>query len=309
MRIVVMGAGGVGGYFGGLLAKGGQDLTFLARGAHLAAMRANGLTIESQTTPFHVQKVAATDDPAAIGPVDIVLFAVKLYDMEAAAPTLRPLVGPGTVVVTLQNGIDSPEIVGRAIGPEHVAPGVARISAVIDRPGVVRHNGLPPSIVFGPARPEQAGPLQALKAACDAVGMAAVLTDDPQRAVWEKFVFLASMSGMTALTRHPMGPIRTNPATRAMMLESLAETAAVAAALGVRLPADTPERTLAFMDALPEGARASMLEDLERGRRLELPWLSGAVARLGSANGVPTPIHRAIAAALALQVDGAPAKG
>ncbi|WP_374446455.1 2-dehydropantoate 2-reductase [Stella sp.] len=309
MRIVVMGAGGVGGYFGGLLAKGGQDVTFVARGAHLAAMRAHGLTIESETTPFHVPAVQATDDPATIGTADIVLFAVKLYDMASAAPTLAPLVGPGTVVVTLQNGIDAPEIVGRAVGADHVAPGVARISALIERPGVIRHNGIPPSIIFGPARPAQAAALAALKAACDAAGLTAILTDDPERAVWEKFVFLASMSGLTALTRHSMGPIRTNPATRALLLESLAETAAVAAAVGVRLPADTPERTLAFMDALPEGARASMLEDLERGRRLELPWLSGAVARLGSANGVPTPIHRTIAAALALQVDGAPAKG
>ena len=309
MRIVVVGAGGVGGYFGGLLAKAGQDVTFIARGAHLAAMLADGLTVESETTPFHVAEVRATEDPAAAGKADIVLFAVKLYDMEATAPTLKPLIGPETVVVTLQNGIDAPEIVGRAVGPRHVAPGVARISAVVARPGVVRHNGLVPSIVFGPVDPAQAAPLQALKAACDASALTAVLTDDPWRAVWEKFVFLASMSGLTALTRHAMGPIRTNPATRALLRESLAETAAVAAALGVRLPADLPERTQGFMDSLPPGARASMLEDLERGRRLELPWLSGAVARLGSANGVATPIHRTIAAALALQVDGQPAKG
>lgn len=308
MRIVVVGAGGVGGYFGGLLAKGGQDVTFIARGAHLAAMQANGLTIESQTTPFHVAAVQATSDPATVGPVDIVLFAVKLYDMEATAPTLKPLIGPATVVITLQNGIDAPDVVGRAVGAAHVTPGVARISAFVDRPGVVRHAGLAPSIVFGPVLPAQAAPLQALKAACDAAGVTAVLTDDPQRAIWEKFVFLASMSALTALTRHSMGPIRTNPATRALLLESLAETAAVAAALGVRLPADLPERTIGFMDSLPEGARASMLEDLERGRRLEVPWLSGAVARLGSANGVPTPIHRTIAAALALQTDGQPAK-
>ncbi|BBK44437.1 2-dehydropantoate 2-reductase [Allostella vacuolata] len=309
MRIVVMGAGGVGGYFGGMLARAGQDVTFLARGPHLAAMQANGLTVESPATPFQVRPVQATADPAAAGPADIVLFAVKLYDMEAAAATLAPLVGPGTVVIPLQNGIDAAGVVGRAIGPRHVAPGAAYIVAVIERPGVVRHNGMQARLVFGPADPAQQAALAGFKDACDVAGLPATLAEDPRRAVWEKFLFLASMSGLTALTRHAIGPVRTNPATRALLAESLAETAAVAAAVGVRLPADLPERTLAFVDGLPEGARSSMLEDLDRGRRLELPWLSGAVVRLGNANGVATPVHRAIAAALALQADGMPAKG
>ncbi|ROP83958.1 ketopantoate reductase [Stella humosa] len=309
MRIVVVGAGGVGGYFGAVLARGGQDVTFVARGAHLAAMQANGLSIESPSGAFAIRPVKATDDPAAIGPVDIVLFAVKLYDMETAAAALKPLVGPGTVVIPLQNGIDAATIVGRAVGAAHVAAGVAYISALVERPGVVRHNALLARLAYGPLEASQQAPLAAFKAACDAAGLDTTLTDDPRRVVWEKFLFLASMSGMTALTRHSIGPIRTNPATRAMMMESLAETAAVAAALGVRLPGDQPERVLAQMDAMPEAARASMLVDLERGRPLELPWLSGAVARLGSANGVPTPVHRAIVAALALQVDGTTPRG
>lgn len=304
MRIVVMGAGGVGGYFGGLLAKGGQDVTFVARGAHLAALQRDGLTVESAATPFSVQPVKAVEDPAAAGPADIVLFAVKLYDMETAAAALKPLVGPDTVVVTLQNGVDAPDVVARAVGAPRVAGGVAYIAAFIDRPGVVRHAGMVPRLVFGPLDPGQSAKLAQLKSACDAAEVNATLTDDPRRAMWEKFVLLASMSGLTALTRHAIGPVRANPATRALLVESLGETAAVAAAAGVRLPADLPERSLALLDALAEGTRSSMLEDLERGRRIELPWLSGAVARLGSANGVATPIHRTIAAALALQVNG-----
>ncbi len=306
MRIVVMGAGGVGGYFGGLLAKAGQDVTFIARGAHLAAMQRDGLTVESAATPFSVRPVQATDDPASIGVADIVLFAVKLYDMEAAAAALAPLVGPGTVVITLQNGVDAPETVARAIGADHVAGGVAYIAGFIERPGVVRHAGMVPRLVFGALDPGQSAKLAAFKAACDAAGINATLTDDPRRAMWEKFVLLASMSGLTALTRHPIGAVRGNPATRALLMESLGETAAVAAAIGIRLPGDLPERTMGLLDGLAEGTRSSMLEDLDRGRRIEVPWLSGAVARLGNANGVATPIHRAIAAALALQVDGTP---
>ncbi|MCC7275993.1 MAG: 2-dehydropantoate 2-reductase, partial [Alphaproteobacteria bacterium] len=275
MRIAVMGAGGVGGYFGGLLARDGADVTFVARGAHLEALRRAGLTVESPATPFTLPAVRATDDPAAIGPVDVVLFAVKLYDMAEAATAIGPLVGPGTIVVPLQNGVEAPEILARAVGREHVAGGVAYIAAVVASPGVVRHAGMQPRLAFGPLEGPVPAPLTALKAACDHAGVHATLADDVRRVIWEKFVLLASVSGLTALTRHPIGPVRTNPATRALLVESLAETAAVAAAAGVRLAADQPERTLGFIDALPEGMRSSMLEDLERGRRLEVPWLSG----------------------------------
>lgn len=305
MKIAVMGAGGVGGYFGGMLARAGEDVTFIARGAHLAALRGKGLTVKSQFTPFTLPPVEATDDPAAVGPVDLVLLSVKLYDVEAAARAAAPLVGPSTIVMPVQNGVDAAEIVAGALGGKGtVVGGVAYIAAQIGAPGVIVHNGMHARLVFGPMDGRPVAALRAFEERCTRAGFAASLVEDARRSIWEKFVFLATMSGMTALTRHTIGPIRSNPTTRAMLIESIAETAAVGAAIGVNLPADLPERTLALVDGLPESGKASMAHDLDAGRRIELPWLSGTVARLGTAHGVPTPIHRAIVGALALFVDG-----
>ncbi|MGE0651770.1 MAG: ketopantoate reductase family protein [Alphaproteobacteria bacterium] len=305
MKIAVVGAGGVGGYFGGMLARAGEDVTFIARGAHLAAMQRNGLKVESQITPFSLASVKATDDASSVGPVDLVLLSVKLYDVESAARASAPMVGPSTVVMPVQNGVDAPEIVAGALGGKGtIVGGIAYIAGQVEAPGVIRHNGMHARLVFGPLDGKPVPTLAAFATACNGAGFKGELVADARTAMWEKFVFLATMSGMTALTRHTIGPIRTNPTTRAMLVDSIDETVAVARALGVSLPADLPARTLALVDGLPVGGKASMAHDLDAGRRIELPWLSGTVARLGAANGVPTPIHRAITGALSLFVDG-----
>jgi 2-dehydropantoate 2-reductase len=313
MRIAVFGTGGVGGYFGGLLATAGNDVTFVARGAHLAALRRDGLTVESANGAIRVAPAQATDDPAAIGPVDLVMLCVKLWDTEGAVAALPPLLGPDTAVVSFQNGIDAvPTLTARLRGTTaHVLGGVAQIAAAIERPGVVRHTGTMARLIVGEigdgdgdstAQPRAA----AIVAAMQAAGIDALLSPDIGKAIWEKFVFLASFSGMTALTRLPKGPITAEPATRAMLAAAIGEACAVARAHGAALAPDHAERAMALVDKLPTEMKSSMLVDLEQGRRLELPWLSGAVVRLGEEAGVASPVHGAITAALAPHAQGWP---
>jgi 2-dehydropantoate 2-reductase len=304
LRIAVMGSGGVGGYLGGRLAAAGQDVTFVARGAHLAAIRAHGLALRSALGDALIRPAQASDDPGAIGPVDLVIFAVKLYDTEAAAEATRPLVGPDTGVVTVQNGVDSAELLARALGRDHVIGGVAQIASVIDEPGVIRHTGTMASFVFGELDGTRSERVAALAAALQAAGVEHRVSADIQRDIWDKMAFLATFAGLTALMRLPIGPIREDAETRAMLREGLAEAFAVARARGIALPDDFVERTLSRCDRLPYEMKSSMLQDLERGRRLELPWLSGAIVRLGQELGVPTPIHAFITTALKLHAGG-----
>jgi 2-dehydropantoate 2-reductase len=304
MRIAVMGSGGVGGYVGGRLAAAGQDVTFVARGAHLAAIRERGLALRSALGDALIRPAQASDDPAAIGPVDVVIFAVKLYDTEAAAAATAPLVGPGTGVVTFQNGVDSTELLAREFGPEHVVGGVAHIAAVIEQPGVIRHTGTMASFVFGEPDGEESERVGALAAALQTAGVDHRISTNIQRDIWDKMAFLATFAGLTALMRLPIGPIREDAETRAMLREGLTEACAVARAKGIALPDDYVERTLARCDGLPHEMKSSMLQDLERGRRLELAWLSGAIVRLGRELGVPTPTHAFITSALKLHADG-----
>jgi 2-dehydropantoate 2-reductase len=304
MRIAIMGSGGVGGYVGGRLAAGGQDVTFIARGAHLAALRSQGLRIESALGDVTVQPAQATDDPAAIGPVDLVIFAVKLYDTEQAAAATRPLIGPATGVVTLQNGVDSVNVLSATLGREHVIGGSAHIAAVIAAPGVIRHTGTMARFLFGELDGAQSERIAALSAALDKAGVDHQVSEDIERDIWGKMVFLATFAGLTALIRLPIGRVRADPDTRALYQAGLAEALAVARAKGIALPDDFVAQTLARTDQLPFEMKSSLLEDLERGKRLELPWLSGAIARMGQEHGIPTPVHAFITAALKLHADG-----
>ncbi len=300
MRIAVMGSGGVGGYFGGRLAATGVDVTFIARGAHLAALRERGLRIESPAGDLHLPRVQATDAPEAIGPVDYVLFAVKLYDTESAAEAVRPIVGPHTAVVSLQNGVDAIDVLtrilrppddGRVPAPSPVVGGAAYVAAVITEPGVIRHTALA-KLVFGELDGTRSPRIEALHVACGRAGFEVTIAPDVQAAIWSKFVRLSVFSGMTAVTRCPIGVVREDPALLEMLTAACHETRRVGIARGVALGPELIDEILAMVHHdLPWHAKASMLEDLERGKRLELPWLSGAVVRLGKEAGVATPIH------------------
>jgi 2-dehydropantoate 2-reductase len=305
MRIAIMGSGGVGGYVGGRLAAAGEDVAFIARGAHLAAIRERGLRIESALGDLTLSPAAATDDPATVGPVDLVIFAVKLYDTEAAAEAARALVGPATGVVTLQNGVDSVAVLSSVLGAGHVIGGVAHIASTIAAPGLIRHTGTLARLQVGELEGGHSERVAALSEALDRAGVDHQVSDDIARDIWAKMVFLATFSGLTALTRLPIGPIREDPETRALYEAGLTEALAVAHARGIALPADFVARTLTRTDQLPAAMKSSLLHDLENGRRLELPWLSGAIVRMGAELGIATPIHGFIATALKLHAEGA----
>lgn len=304
LKILIFGSGGVGGYFGARLAASGTDVTFIARGAHLQAMRTRGLRIESGLGNLVLQPVKASDDPASAGDVDLVMLGVKLWDTEAAAQTLESVIGPETAVVSFQNGVDAVDILTRRLGRARVLGGIAHIAAVIEQPGVIRHNGMLQRLTFGELDGRPSKRTERLYAACRDAGIETILSDSIERAIWEKFVFIVGLSAMTTLTRLPIGPIRAEPLTRELLLNVMREAAAVGHARGVDLPGDTAERQLAFIDTVPPDMIASMLGDLRRGNRLELPWLSGAVVRLGQAFGRETPANRFVHAALTLHADG-----
>jgi 2-dehydropantoate 2-reductase len=295
MKIGVIGAGGVGGLFGGRLARAGCEVHFVARGAHLAAMRANGLTIESDAHGvIHVPRVNATDDPASIGPVDYLLIAVKLWDTEAAARGARALAGPHTAVLSLQNGVIKDEILRGVFGQEAVMGGVAYVGTSIARPGVIRQVGPMQRIVFGEYDGAESPRAKRLLEALLAAGVQAELSRDIRRTLWEKYVFLVGLSGSTATTRTPIGPVRSDRRSRQFLRDLMQETVAVGRALGVDLPEDYADQRLAFADTLPADMTSSLHHDLERGGRLEVEWLSGGVVQLGQTVNVPTPCNRAV---------------
>jgi 2-dehydropantoate 2-reductase len=297
MRIAILGSGGVGGYFGGRLAAAGTDITFIARGAHLAAMREKGLRIDRPDGPIHVPKVNATDDPASVGPVDIVFFAVKLYDTESAIAALPPLIGPDTIVIPFQNGVDSVDQLTRAVGKAHVVGGTTYVSAVISEPGVIRYTAMG-RLVFGPISGPPPALLNELHEVCQKAGVEATLSQRISVDIWAKFVRLTAFSGMTSIARSPIGVIRTDPELRALMETALHESIHVARSKQIPVAHSIFNDSVSSLDALPAHTKASMLEDLERGRPLELPWLSGAVVRIGQQVGVDTPTHRLIVSLL-----------
>ncbi|MDH5245284.1 MAG: 2-dehydropantoate 2-reductase [Betaproteobacteria bacterium] len=305
MRIAVMGAGGVGGYFGARLAQAGHDVAFVARGAHLAAMRERGLTVRSALGDVHLPSPVATDDPAALSPVDIVLFAVKLWHTEPAAQAIRPLIANGGVVVPFQNGVDSVERIGAIVGAERVMGGVAQIAATIAEPGVIGHTGTMARLRFGPVLAAQRPVADALLAACNGAGIDAELVVDIRRALWEKFVFLAAFSGLTSVARQPIGVLRADADMRNVLEAAMREAWAVGRAQGIALADDFVAQLMSFADGLPAEMKSSMLNDLVAGNRLEAPWLCGAVARMATAAGVPAPVHSTLYAALKPYCDGA----
>ena len=299
LRIAVFGTGGVGGYFGGRLAEAGFDVVFIARGEHLQAIRERGLRVESVKGDFVVHPAQATDNPAEVGPVDAVLVTTKAWQLPAAAQAMRPLVGPQTMVVPLLNGVEAPDILAEILGPEPVLGGLCKISAFRAAPGVIRHVGVEPEVVFGELdgrRSERVERLRRAFAACR--GVTVIVPENIRAAMWAKLTFIAPFSAVGAVTRAPAGVIRRLPETRHLLEAAMREVVAVAQGLGVALPAEAANRALAFTDGLEPHVTASMQRDIMEGRPSELEAQTGAVVRLGRKTGVPTPVNDFLYAAL-----------
>jgi 2-dehydropantoate 2-reductase len=305
MRIAAMAAGAVGGYFGARLAAAGHDVFFIARGANLAAIKANGLKIDSVHGDLHLPKVNVTDNPKDVGPVDVVLFAVKLWDTEAAAELTRPMVNDATRVITLQNGVDSVERIAPILGEEQTVGGVTYIATTIAAPGVIKHTSTFAKMSFGRADKKPDAALDAFVAAGKAAGIELGLSADIERERWQKFIFLTAMSGSTATFRSSIGPIAADPDLRDFFGQLMEEAYAVGRARGVALDhAFVDERMAQITGSIEPGMRASMAHDLERGNRLELDWLSGKVRALGRKLGVPTPASDVVWNVLKLHKNG-----
>jgi 2-dehydropantoate 2-reductase len=304
MRIAVIGAGGVGGAFGAALAQAGADVTFVARGAHLRAMRDKGLRVEGGRGETVIAPAQATDDPASIGPVDFVLFCVKLWDVESAGAAIKPLVGPATAVIPLQNGVDASERLIPILGAAAVMGGVAQISATIAEPGVIRQVGNFMRLVFGELEGGKSARGEAFLALCQKAGFDAAHSDQIMTELWMKFIMLATNAALTASTRTALGVLRDDPDIAPLFGRAFAEVAAVGRARGVKLPKDAADRMVAFTQSAPPTMMASMAHDLIRGNRIELPWLSGKVVSLGRELGVPTPVHEVLYAVLKPFVNG-----
>jgi 2-dehydropantoate 2-reductase len=291
MRIAVIGAGGVGGGYGAALAKAGADVTFVARGAHLAAMKSAGLKVLSPRGDTHLVPTQATDNAAGIGKVNFVLFCVKLWDVESAGQAIKPLLGPDTAVITLQNGIDAHERLIPILGERAVMPGVAHISASITAPGVITQVGDFMRMQFGELDGSRSPRGEAFLAMCTKAGIEGTFSDAILTPLWMKFILLASNAGMMSLARQPIGNLRDDPDMRPLFLAAYGEVADVGRAKGVALPEDAVAKTVALTGSMPAPMKASMALDLERGNRLEVPWLSGKVVELGKQYGIPTPTH------------------
>jgi 2-dehydropantoate 2-reductase len=291
MRIAVIGAGAVGGYFGALLARGGHEVMFLARGAQLAALRTRGLRLTGPRGDVTVTGCLASDDPAELGAADVVLFCVKLYDTETAAHSIAPLMKNGGVCISLQNGVDAQDRLGAILGPAQVMGGIAMMSGVILEPGVIRYTSAMSSIVFGEADGTASPRALAFKAACEQSGFVATMSPDIQAAQWTKFTGLATNAALSCVVRQPAGIIYHDPDLVALTRRALGEVAAVARARKIRIADDVVESNLRMMQSFPADMYASMYHDLNHGRRLELESLSGLVVRSGCELGVATPVH------------------
>lgn len=303
MRIAVVGAGGLGGYFGARLALGGAEVHFIARGQHLQALRDEGLRVVGPE-PMHLPRVNASDDARSVGSVDLVMLCVKLWDTQAALEQMHPLVGEHTAIISFQNGVLKDQAVRAAYGAAAVMGGVGYVATTIESPGVIRQTGPMQRLLFGEFDGSRSARGQAFLQACLAGGIRAELSQDILREIWQKFVFLAGLSGTTTAMRKPIGPIREHAQTRSFLLDVMREVVAVGRAHGVNLPENYAEVRLELTDGLTYDTTSSMHHDLQRGRPLEVRWLAGAVVELGHAKGVPTPLNRAIADILALHAGG-----
>jgi len=305
VKIAVMGTGGVGGYFGARLAKSGCDVTFIARGAHLAAISERGLKVTSPLGDMHLKDPKVTADPREIGPVDLVMFGVKLWDTESAAEAIRPLVGNDTAVISFQNGVVKDDILLAALGKEAVVGGVCYIAATIAEPGVIAHTGTMQKLVFGEYDGHRSERVLRFHDACRRAGIDVEISGNIGKTIWEKFVFLVGLSATTATTRSPIGKVRSDPHSRRLLANVMQEVVDVGIAQGIPLAPDFVEDRLRFADQLPANMTSSMHNDLERGNRLEVQWLSGDVSRRGEELGVPTPVNTAVYDILAIHADGA----
>jgi 2-dehydropantoate 2-reductase len=301
---MIFGTGGVGGYFGAKLARAGFDVKFVARGQHLAALREQGLTVESQLGNFHLPKIKVSDTPSELGSADYILICVKLWDTESVAREIRPLVGPETTVVSLQNGVRKDDVLRSLLGDRPVVGGISLVSAKILCPGVIRHTGSMQKLIFGEYDSSLSHRLKILVNACRQSNFDAEITTDIRRSIWEKFVFLVGLSATTTATRKSIGEIRSNDKTRALLLDIMRETAAVGRRQGIEFDKNFVEERLAVFDTLPFEVTSSMHHDLEKGNPLEVAWLSGEVARLGAICGIETPLNRAISDILELHTQG-----
>ena len=303
MRIAFMGSGGLGGYFGARLCKGGADVHFIARGDHLQAMRSEGLRVEGPE-PIHIAHVNATHDPADVGVVDFVMIGVKLWDTEAALQQIRPMVGPDTAIISFQNGVLKDQYLRAVYDESQIMGGVGYVATTIDRPGVIRQTGPMQRLLFGEFDGSRSTRGEALLTACLAGGIKAEFSDNILREIWQKYVFLVGLSGTTTTIRKTIGPIRENAQTRAFLADVMREVVAVGRSHGVDLSEDYAEVRMQLADEVAFDMTSSMHHDLERGKPLEVRWLAGGVVELGQCKGVPTPLNRAIADILALHATG-----
>lgn len=294
-RVAVFGAGAVGAYFGSRLAQGGEEVAFIARGGHLDAIRGHGLRVSGISGDFLVHPAQVTDDPAAVGPVDAVLLGVKAWQVSDVAEAIRPLMGPDSFVVPLQNGVEAPECLTRVLGAEHTIGGLCRISAGLAGPGHIRHLGIEPYIAFGELDGRHSQRVERLRDAFKrSAGVSVEIPVDIRVAMWQKFLFIATVSGLGALTRAPIGIVRSQAGTRQLLEGALEEVRSVGVASGIALPADVVQQTLTYIDSMQPDVTASMQRDILEGRPSELDAQNGAVVRLAERAGVPVPIHRFI---------------
>lgn len=298
MRIAIYGTGGVGGVFGAQLAAAGEDVWFIARGAHLDAIRSTGLHVDMNGTPIHVHPAQVTDDPAQVGEVDAVLLCVKTWQVEEAGRAMAPMVGPDTVVLTMQNGVEAAAQLAEVLGEKHVLSGLCGTISWVEGPGRIRNIGAVNFIRFGELDNARTDRAERLMTAFVNAGITSEIPDDIEAALWQKFLFNAPAGGVAATTRAPIGVTRAIPATRALHEAAIAEVVAVAQARKVALPEDAAATMMAVIDSLPAEATVSMQRDIMEGKPSELEAWSGAVVRLGREVGVPTPTHDLFYAAL-----------
>jgi len=291
MHIVVFGTGGVGGYFGGRLAKAGQTVTFIARGEHLQAMLAEGLRVDSIKGDFTVQPVVVTDDPSKVEAADAILLCVKTWHITRAAKAIVPMLGSETCVVPLENGVDAPTQLAEILGREHVLGGLCRIASHKVAPGHIQHTGIDPYIAFGELDNRSSSRSRNLLQCFEQAGVLAEIPTDINVAMWQKFLFISAVSGVGAVTRVPVGDYRSRPGTRQMLESALQECYSVALAQGIHLPAESVTNTLAYIDTLSPGTMASMQRDIIEGRPSELEAQNGAIVQMGRIYNIPTPVH------------------
>ena len=306
MKIMIMGTGGVGGFFGAKLANAGHEVYFIARGKHLAAIKSQGLKIISETGNLLLNPVSISDNPSDFNLPDIILLCVKTYDIESACKTIEPIMEQNTGVIPFLNGIGHIEIMQNILGKDNVLGGVAAISALIKEPGIIIHNSKMQMLKFGELNNNISSRVKELHKACEDSGINSIIPDDIYSDMWQKAVLMCSLAGVNCLTRLPLGPCRTNTATRRLLEDISNEVISIAKAVGVMLPENQLELTMKQLDSLPEGMKASTLPALENGQKLEVAALHGSIVNLGIKNNINTPMNRAVYASLSPHENGSP---